>query len=114
MRWSSAEVSAPGGSTSRVISTRPVAVLRPASTWAGRPRTSSSATTKISRRAGSMTGVPVIPAVGAMSPQGSELAGTGGARCRDHATCPVAGDSAYAVSFSVATYIRPADTSGSP
>ena len=50
-----------------------------------------------------MTGVPVIPTVGVMSPQGSELAGTGVARCRDQATFPVAADSAYTVSFSVAT-----------
>ena len=61
-----------------------------------------------------MTGVPVIPTVGAISPQGSEPDGTGVARWRDQATAPVAADSAYTVLFSVATYTRPADTSGSP
>ena len=61
-----------------------------------------------------MTGVPVIPTVGAMSPQGREPDGTGVARWRDQATFPVAADSAYTVLFSVATYTRPADTSGSP
>jgi hypothetical protein len=69
---------------------------------AGFPRVSSSATTKISPRAGSMTGVPVIPTVGVMSPQGSEPAGTGVPRCLDQITAPVAADSAYTVSFSVA------------
>ena len=50
--------------------------------WPGRPAcapgsrcTSSSATTKISPRAGSMTGVPVMPTVGVMSPQGSDAGG---------------------------------------
>ncbi len=50
-----------------------------------------------------MTGVPVMPTVGVMSPQGSEPAGTGLPRCADQSTAPVAGDSAYTVSFSVAT-----------
>ena len=50
-----------------------------------------------------MTGVPVIPTLGVMSPHGSELAGTGVARCLDQATFPVPADSAYTVSFSVAT-----------
>ena len=75
MRCSSAGVYAPGGSTFWVIRTVPVAVLSPASTWAGFPFTRSSATTKISPRAGSITGVPVIPTVGLMSPQGSDDAG---------------------------------------
>ena len=41
-----------------------------------------------------MTGVPVTPTVGVMSPHGSALAGTGVARCRDQSTAPVAADSA--------------------
>ena len=61
-----------------------------------------------------MTGVPVTPTAGAMSPHGSEPDGTGVARWRDQVTAPVAADRAYTVSFSVATYTRPADTSGSP
>ena len=89
-------------------------MLRPASTWAGFPFTSSSATTKISPRAGSITGVPVIPSVGLMSPQGSDDAGTGVARCLDQMTAPESADSAYTVSFSVATKTRPPETSGSP
>ncbi len=67
------------------------------------PRTSSSATTKISPRDWSMTGVPVIPTVGAMLPQGREPAGTARPRCIDQASLPVADESAYTVSFSVAT-----------
>jgi hypothetical protein len=54
----------------------------------------SSATTKISCLAGSITGVPVIPTVGVMLPHPSELAGTGVPICRDHRTAPVAADSA--------------------
>ncbi len=38
----------------------------------GLPLTSSSATTKTSPRASSITGVPVMPTVGEMSPQGSD------------------------------------------
>ena len=114
MRCSSAGVYAPGGSTFWVSRTVPVAVPSPASTWAGFPFTCSSATTKISPRAGSMTGVPVMPTVGPMSPQGSDDAGTGVARCLDQMTAPVLADSAYTVSFSVATNTRPPDTSGSP
>ncbi len=68
----------------------------------------SSATTKISFLAGSITGVPVIPATGLMSPHGSEPDCTGLPRCTDQSTLPVAAASAYTVSFSVATYTRPA------
>ena len=35
-----------------------------------------------------MTGVPVIPTVGWMSPQGSDAAGTGVPRWFDHSTVP--------------------------
>jgi hypothetical protein len=40
----------------------------------------SSATTKISEREASMTGVEVMPTVGEMSPQGRSAASTGVAR----------------------------------
>ena len=50
-----------------------------------------------------ITGVPVIPTVGMILPQGSDAAGTGLPRCADQATVPVAADNAYTVSFSVAT-----------
>ena len=50
-----------------------------------------------------MTGVPVMPTVGSMLPQGSDPAGTGWPRCADQTTAPLAADSAYTVSFSVAT-----------
>ena len=83
-------------------------MLRPNSRCAGLPPAISSATTKISFRAGSITGVPVMPATGLMSPQGSEPACTGRPRCTDQATWPVAAVSAYTVLFSVATYTRPA------
>ncbi len=55
-----------------------------------------------------------MPTLGEMSPHGSDAAGTGLPRCLDQATEPVAADRAYTVSFSVATYTRPAYTSGSP
>ena len=61
-----------------------------------------------------MTGVPVIPTVGVMSPQGRSVAGTGVPRCADQALAPLLAFSAYTVSFSVATYTRPSKTSGSP
>ncbi len=41
-----------------------------------------------------MTGVPVIPTVGSMSPQGRPEAGTGVATWVDHTTAPVAADRA--------------------
>ena len=44
-----------------------------------------------------------MPTVGEMSPHGSDDEGTGVARCLDHTTAPVLADSAYTVSFSVAT-----------
>jgi hypothetical protein len=50
-----------------------------------------------------MTGVPVIPTVGVMSPQGRDAAGTAVPTWADQATAPVPDDSAYTVSFSVAT-----------
>ena len=56
----------------------------------------------------------MIPTVGVMSPHGSDPDGTGLPRCADHATAPVRAASAYTVSFSVATYTRPAYTNGSP
>jgi hypothetical protein len=54
----------------------------------------SSATTKTSPRAASSTGVPVIPTVGEMSPQGSDPDGTGVARCEDHAILPLVAERA--------------------
>jgi hypothetical protein len=56
---------------------------------------------------GSMTIVDVIPTVGVMSPQGRAPAGTGEARWSDHARVPSAADSAYTVSFWVATKTWP-------
>ena len=50
-----------------------------------------------------MTGVPVMPTVGVMFPQGRPVVGTGLPRCADQATAPVAAESAYTVSFCVAT-----------
>ena len=41
-----------------------------------------------------MTGVPVIPTTGKMSPQGSDDEGTGLPRWADHSTEPVDDDSA--------------------
>ena len=41
-----------------------------------------------------MTGVPVMPTVGAMFPHGSAAAGTGAATRRDQTTRPVAAESA--------------------
>ena len=68
----------------------------------------SSATAKISSRATSMTGVPVMPTVGAMSPQGTRCArGTGVPTWLDHTMAPVLAASAYIVSFSVATIDTP-------
>jgi hypothetical protein len=81
----------------------PDVVERPMSLCAGPPFTSSSATTKISFLDGSMTGVPVMPTEGEMSPQGSMADGTGLATWVDQTTAPVAEDSAYTVSSSVAT-----------
>ncbi len=63
---------------------------------------------------GSITGVPVIPTVGEMLPQGSDPEGTGVPRWRDHSTAPLAADRASTVSFSVATKMRPPEASGSP
>ena len=94
MRCSSAAGSAPGGSTSWLISIVPDAVLKPTSVCSGFPSLSLSATTKISFRDRSMTGVPVMPAVGVISPQGSDPAGTGLPSWVDQVTAPVAADSA--------------------
>ncbi len=74
----------------------------------------SSATTKISPNAESMTGVPVMPTVGLTSPHPSLFAGTGVARFTRHKTVPLSAASAYTESFSVATKTRPASSSGSP
>ena len=114
MRWRRAAGVEPDGSTFWFNSTVPVVVLSPTSWCAGRPCTNSSATTKSSPRASSTTGVPVIPTVGVMSPQGSDPDGTGVARCVDHTTAPVVAESASTVSFSVAAKTRPPETSGSP
>ncbi len=105
---------APAGSTSWLTSVFPVVASSPTSSCAGLPLTSSSATTKISDRVPSITGVPVMPTVGEMSPQGSDPAGTGVPTWFDHSTAPVVADSAYTVSFSVATNTCPSHTSGSP
>ena len=72
----------------------PDAVPSPTSRCAGLPPDISSATTKISWRVGSITGVPVMPTLGDMSPQGSDPAGTGLPRCADQMTAPLAADSA--------------------
>ncbi len=104
----------PDGSTFWFSSTFPLDVLSPTSWWAAFPLTSSSATTNTSPRASSITGVPVMPTVGAMSPHGSDPDGTGVPRWVDQTTAPVAADSASTVSFSVATKTRPPETSGSP
>ncbi len=104
----------PGGSTFWFTSTLPVAVLSPTNWWAGFPLSSSSATTNTSPRATSSTGVPVIPTVGEMSPQGSDDEGTGVARCDDQSIAPLVPERAYTVSFSVATKIFPCEASGSP
>ena len=45
--------------------------------WAGAPLTNSSATANSSDRAGSITGVPVMPTVGEMSPQGGRCSAPG-------------------------------------
>ena len=50
-----------------------------------------------------MTGVPAMPTVGVMSPQGRSADGTGLPRWADQTTAPVAAESAYTVSFWVAT-----------
>ena len=55
-----------------------------------------------------------MPTVGEMSPQGSDPAGTGVPTWVDHSTAPVVADSAYTVSFSVATNTCRPHTSGSP
>src|SRR6204780_1128983 len=64
--------------------------------------------------AGSITGVPTIPTVGVMSPQGSELEGTGVPALACHAIAPVAASSAYTSSPTVATYTREPTTRGCP
>ena len=94
VRCSSANGFEPFGSTFSVSSTAPVAESRPTSTWTECPPVISSATTNSSPRAVSITGVPVIPTVGAMSPQGSEPAGTGWPTVFDQTTAPVVAESA--------------------
>jgi hypothetical protein len=61
-----------------------------------------------------MTGVPVMPTVGVMSPQGRSLEGTGVPTWVDQTTRPVEAERASTVSFSVATNTSPPVTSGSP
>ena len=80
----------------------PLYMLNPTRKWAGAPATSSSATAKISPRAASTTGVPVMPTFGLMSPQGRSPDGTGVPTWVCHNTAPVLAASAYMVSFSVA------------
>ena len=82
--------------------------------WLGPPLTSSSATAKISPRAASTTGVPVMPTCGSMFPQGRSSDGTAVPTWVDHRTAPVLAASAYTVSFSVATKTRPVASTGSP
>ena len=60
-----------------------------------------------------MTGVLVMPTVGAMSPHKSSEAGTGAPRLTCQAGAPVAASNAYRSLFSVATTTRPANTRGS-
>ena len=103
-----------GGSTTWSVSTEPFEVESPTRWCDGEPFTSSSATTKISLLDGSITGVPVIPTVGLMSPQGRSDAGTGVARCCCHWTWPVEADRATTVSFSVAAKTEPLKMRGSP
>ena len=69
-------------------------MFRPTRTWAGVPPLSSSATAKISPRAVSITGVPVMPTVGPMSPQGRSPDGTGVPTWADHRMAPVLAASA--------------------
>ena len=71
-----------------------MAVLSPTSSWAAFPLTSSSATTNTSARVSSITGVPVMPTVGEMSPQGSMLDGTAVPTWVAQTTDPVVADRA--------------------
>src|ERR1700722_9193469 len=103
VRCRSAAGSAPGGSTSCSNSMAPEVALRPINLCSGPPFTNSSAITKISFLDWSITGVPVIPTVGEISPQGSDDAGTAGPTWVDQTTAPVEEDSAYTTSSSVAT-----------
>jgi hypothetical protein len=61
-----------------------------------------------------MTGVPVMPTSGEMSPQGSADDGTGRATWRDQTTEPLVEERAYTVSSSVATNTSLPKTRGSP
>ena len=77
-----------------VSSTLPVVGVEPDQHVGRVPARNSSATTKSSDRAGSITGVPVMPTVGVMSPQGRSPLGTGTARWVDQTTAPVAAERA--------------------
>ena len=79
----------PGGSTAWASMEAPVYRFNPTRTWAGAPPLSSSATAKISPRAGSITGVPVMPTVGLMLPHGRLPDGTGVPTWADHRMAPV-------------------------
>ena len=81
--------------------------------WAWDPA-ASSVTANTSPRAWSMTGVPVMPTRGEMSPQGRFPDGTAVPTCVDHNTAPVLAANSSTVSFSVATTTRPLTTRGSP
>ena len=94
MRCRIAAGSCPGGSTAWAINDVPVYMFSPTSTWAGAPLLSSSATAKISPRAVSITGVPVMPTVGPMLPHGRAPDGTGVPTCDDHRIAPVLAASA--------------------
>ena len=95
MRWRRFAGAWPGGSTSCDSSTWPVVVSSPVSMWAGLPLTSTSATAKISWRAGSMTGVPVMPTFGWMSEHSRCVEAYNAVpSLADQAILPVAADSA--------------------
>ena len=84
----------PGRVDGHVESMAPLYMFKPTRKWAGGPATSSSATAKISPRAASMTGVPVMPTDGLMSPQGRSPDGTGVPTWVDQSTAPVSAASA--------------------
>src|SRR5438477_11956957 len=62
----------------------------------------------------SITGVPTIPTVGEISPQGSSPEGTGTPALFSQITLPLEASSAYSRSPTVATYTREPSTSGCP
>src|SRR5438034_3455676 len=62
----------------------------------------------------SITGVPTMPTVGEISPQGNSLDGTGTPALFSQITLPLEASSAYSRSPTVATYTREPSTSGCP